>query len=77
MHRKKLIIITASLLAFYAIAGFYILPAIVKPRMQEAMVENAKCPVIIGGLKINPFEIAMDLIIEEHLFEQRRWKISR
>ncbi len=58
LHRNKKIIIAAGLIAFYALAGFFLLPALLEPRIREAISERTNCPVRLGELRVNPFALS-------------------
>ena len=61
IRRKKLIIISAGLLAFYAILGFFVVPPIVRPKLVEALSEQTGCPVAIGNVRVNPFTLSVTI----------------
>lgn len=51
-------IVAAALLAVYAVAGFLVLPPLVKPRIIEEIHARTGRQASIGGLAVNPFALS-------------------
>lgn len=62
LHRKRhwfrLFVILGSL---YAVAGFYVLPKLLKPRLERRLSVELGRTVTIGELRINPFALSATL----------------
>jgi hypothetical protein len=61
MKYRKLGIILAALVLLYASLGFFLLPAIIKPKLVTAIEEFTHRQVTLGGLGINPFSLSLTL----------------
>ncbi len=59
VKKKTLIITAASLVALYGLVGFLVVPPILKPRLIDAVSRQTTCPVIIGGIRVNPFALSL------------------
>ncbi|HHO75992.1 MAG TPA: DUF748 domain-containing protein, partial [Deltaproteobacteria bacterium] len=58
--RKTLLGIITFML-FYTIAGFYILPAVLKPVLEKNLGERLKRPVTIGDIDMNPYTLSASI----------------
>lgn len=56
--RRRLVFVAAMLLALYAVAGFFIIPAIARPRLETMLSELVGMPVKIGSVSFNPFDLS-------------------
>jgi hypothetical protein len=61
MRPRTLLIILASLLALYAIVGFFVIPPVAKPRLIDAIERTTHRPVTLEGLRVNPFTLSATL----------------
>ncbi len=59
--RKKIVVAGSALVVLYAVAGFFLAPAIIKPRLVEALERSTSRSVHLGGLRINPFSFSATL----------------
>ncbi len=59
--RKKIAVAGIVLVALYAVAGFLVAPAVIKPRLVEALEKATSREVHLGGLRINPFTFSATL----------------
>ncbi|MBW1706894.1 MAG: hypothetical protein JRJ86_17325 [Deltaproteobacteria bacterium] len=58
---KKIIIWVASILAFYTVCGFFILPPVLKSVSVKKLSENLHREVAIEDIKINPYKLSMTI----------------
>ncbi len=58
---KKPALIIAGLLAFYAIVGFFIIPAVIKAQLPEIIQEQTGRSSTIQQVKFNPFSLEFSL----------------
>ncbi len=58
---KKPALIIAGLLAFYAIVGFFIIPAVIKAKLPEIIQEQTGRSSTIQQVKFNPFSLEFSL----------------
>ena len=61
MQRKKIAIVVLILLVLYGVAGFLILPPLVKPRLINTLENATRRSVHLGDLRINPFTFSTTL----------------
>jgi hypothetical protein len=61
MRHKKLVSILAALLIVYALAGFFLLPAVVKPKLVSALEQSTGRKVHLATLRTNPFTFSATL----------------
>jgi hypothetical protein len=54
---RKLAIILVSIVAAYAVIGFFVLPPLIKPKLINA-IQEANRSVRVGDLSINPFTLS-------------------
>ena len=59
MRKKKLLFAGAALLIVYALAGFFAVPAIVKPRLISSLEQSTGRSVQLGALRTNPFTFSL------------------
>jgi hypothetical protein len=62
MRNKKLLLAGAALLLFYALAGFFAVPAILKPRLISSLEESTGRSVHLGSLRANPFTLSLTVV---------------
>ena len=65
---KKLGLIFAGLFFFYVIAGFWVVPPMLKPRLEELISDQIGRKVTIAGIKLNPLALSattIDLTVYE------------
>jgi hypothetical protein len=67
--KKTLLITLLILLALYALAGFFLVPAILKPKLIAAIEETTHRSVQVGSVSTNPF--ALSLSIEDFMLKDR------
>jgi hypothetical protein len=67
--KKKLSITALILLAVYALAGFFLVPAILKPKLIATIEETSHRTVQIGSVSTNPF--ALSLTIKDFVLKDR------
>ncbi len=67
--KKKIFITVLILLAIYALAGFFVVPAILKPKLIAAIEETTHRRVQVGSVSTNPF--ALSLSIEDFVLKDR------
>ena len=61
MRHKKLVSTLAALLVIYALAGFFLLPAVVKPKLVSALEQSTGRKVHLATLRTNPFTFSATL----------------
>ena len=61
MRNKKLLFTLAALLALYALAGFLLLPALLKPKLLSSLEHSTGRSVQLGTLHTNPFTFSATL----------------
>jgi hypothetical protein len=59
--KKKLSITVLILLAIYALAGFFVVPAILKPKLIATLQETTHRSVQIGSVSTNPFALSLSI----------------
>lgn len=52
---RRLLLVLAGLLLLYALAGFLLVPWLVKPRLERAAAQTLKRPVTVAKVRFNPF----------------------
>ncbi len=67
--KKTLLITVLVLLAIYTLAGFFVIPAILKPKLITAIEETTHRSVQVGSVSTNPF--ALSLSIEDFVLKDR------
>jgi Domain of Unknown Function (DUF748) len=58
---RKPVLICAGILAFYAILGFFVLPAVLKWKLPEIIQEETGRKTSIADIKFNPFALDLSL----------------
>ncbi len=61
MRKWKLAVVVLAVLALYALAGFLAVPALVKPRLVEALEQATHRSVHLAALRVNPFTFSATL----------------
>ncbi|MGA9118512.1 MAG: DUF748 domain-containing protein [Bacteroidota bacterium] len=61
MRYKKTFIATISLIALYALLGFFVAPSVLKPKLVQALEQTTHRAVKLGNLRVNPFALSLDL----------------
>jgi len=61
MRFKKLVYTLSALLIVYALAGFLLLPAVVKPHLVSSLEQSTGRGVRLGSLRTNPFTFSATL----------------
>jgi len=61
MRKRKLLILCLVLVVIYALAGFFALPAALKPRLISAIEQSTGRSVHIGTVRTNPFTFSLTL----------------
>ena len=73
-RNKKLSVIAAVTLVLYSLAGFLLLPYIVKKILPEKLGEVLQRPVKIRTVSVNPYTLTMTIggfeVMEEKQFQQ-------
>jgi hypothetical protein len=59
MRNKKLLFVGVALFIIYALAGFLVVPAILKPRLISAMEQSTGRTVHLGTVRTNPFTFSV------------------
>ena len=58
---RRILWITASLLALFTVGGFFLLPPFVKSQLQQRLSAELGRTVTIGQVRINPYELSISL----------------
>ena len=58
---KKLVITAISLILFYALLGFVIIPLVVEHKLPSTLSEQLGKPVIVEDVALNPFALTFDI----------------
>jgi len=61
MRKRKLLILCLVLVVIYALAGFFALPAALKPRLISGIEQSTGRSVHIGTVRTNPFTFSLTL----------------
>ncbi|WP_257311347.1 DUF748 domain-containing protein [Geothrix fuzhouensis] len=62
LHRwRRLILGLAGLYALWVLAGFFLIPALAKPRLERAAAQALKRPTTVAKLRFNPFTFGVTL----------------
>jgi len=67
--KKTLLITVLVLLAIYTLVGFFLIPAILKPKLITAIEETTHRSVQVGSVSTNPF--ALSLSIQDFVLKDR------
>ncbi len=54
-------LVTAALVALYAIAGFFIAPPIIRSQLESKLTEQLRHPVAVKEVRLNPFALSLTL----------------
>ena len=60
-HIRRAAAITGGLLVFWAVLGFLVLPAILRPVLERKIAEALHRQATLKGLSINPFALSATL----------------
>jgi uncharacterized protein involved in outer membrane biogenesis len=58
-HWRRLILVLAGLYGLWLLAGFFLLPALARPRIEQAATQALKRPVTLAKLRFNPFTFGL------------------
>ncbi|MGE5345972.1 MAG: DUF748 domain-containing protein, partial [Acidithiobacillales bacterium] len=58
---KRILAFAGGLLALWVLAGFLVLPRVLRPVIERKLAERLHRPVTLGGLAINPFALSATL----------------
>lgn len=61
MRHKKLLFSLAALLAVYALAGFFVVPALLKPRLVSSLERSTGRSVHVESVRANPFTLSLSV----------------
>ena len=54
-RRRRLLLVLAGLYGVWILAGFFLVPALVRPRLEREATQALKRPVTVARLRFNPF----------------------
>ncbi|MDR3683121.1 MAG: hypothetical protein P4L11_05265, partial [Geothrix sp.] len=52
---RRLLLVLAGVYALWILAGFFLVPALVRPRLEREAARALKRPVAVAKLRFNPF----------------------
>ncbi len=58
---RRLLLVLAGLYTLWILAGFFLLPALAKPRLERAATQALKRPTTVAKLRFNPFTFGVTL----------------
>jgi uncharacterized protein involved in outer membrane biogenesis len=58
---RRLLLVLAGIYALWVLAGFFLLPALAKPRIERAATQALKRPTTVAKVRFNPFTFGVTL----------------